>query len=156
VHAGLDDLVIALYVTIDDLLGPDPRRHHPGRKPRLSDAELVCLAVAQVLLGCPSEHRWLRCCYGRLGHLFPYLPNQPGYHKRLPGARWLLEAVLAHLAGRTPSVDDSLRLLDATRSRVPPRGRRSSARRCAAGPTMAGVPATRAGPGGSSCMSSPP
>jgi hypothetical protein len=114
VHACLDDLVIARYVTIDEWLGPDPRRGHPGRKPRLSDAELVCLAVAQVLLGSPSEHQWLRCCYARLGHLFPYLPNQPGDHKRLKGARWLLGAALAHLATRSPSTLDRLRLLDAT------------------------------------------
>jgi hypothetical protein len=95
VRACLDDLVTALYVTIDELLGPDPRAGHPGRKPRLSDAELVCLAVAQVLLGCHGEHRWLRFCYGRLGHLFPYLPNQPGYNKRLRQARWLLDHVLS-------------------------------------------------------------
>jgi hypothetical protein len=114
VRADLDTLVVALYVITDDLLGPDPRRGQPGRKPRLSDAELVCLAVAQVLLGCYSEHRWIRFCYCRLGHLFPYLPNQPGYNKRLRQARWLLGVVLAHLAGRTPSVDDPLRLLDAT------------------------------------------
>ena len=113
-RACLDDLVTALYVTIDELLGPDPRRGHPGRKPRLSDSELVCLAVAQVLLGCHGEHRWLRFCYCRLGHLFPYLPNQPGYNKRLRQARWLLGEVMAYLAGRTPSVDDPLRLLDAT------------------------------------------
>jgi len=147
VHACLDDLVIALYVTIDEWLGPDPRRGHPGRKPRLSDAELVCLAVAQVLLGSPSEHQWLRCCDARLGHLFPYLPNQPGYHKRLKGARWLLGAALAHLATRSPSTLDRLRLLDATRCRVPPPGRRSSARRLAAGPTTAPAPAIRAGTG---------
>jgi hypothetical protein len=114
VRACLDDLVIALYVTVDDLLGPHLRAGHPGRKPRLSDAELVTLAVAQVLLGCHDEHRWLRCCYGRLGHLFPYLPNQPGYNKRLRHARWLLELVEAHLVGQTPSVHDTLRLLDAT------------------------------------------
>ena len=113
-HACLDDLVIALYVIVDELLGPDPRAGRPGRKPRLSDAELVCLAVAQVLLGCPGEHRWLRFCYGRLGHLFPYLPNQPGYNKRLRQARWLLDHVLAYLAGQTPGVHDTLRLLDAT------------------------------------------
>ena len=51
-HACLDDLVIALSVTIDDLLGP---RRGPGHPPKLSDAELVCLAVAQVLLGARSE-----------------------------------------------------------------------------------------------------
>jgi hypothetical protein len=114
VRACLDDLVIALYVTIDELLGPDPRRGRPGRKPRLSDSELVCLAVAQVLLGCHGEHRWIRFCYCRLGHLFPYLPNQPGYNKRLRQARWLLGEVMAYLADRSPSIDDSLRLLDAT------------------------------------------
>ena len=67
-HADLDTLVTALYVTIDDRFGPRPG---PGRKPKLSDAELVCLAVAQVLLGCDSERRWLRFADRRLGHLFP-------------------------------------------------------------------------------------
>jgi hypothetical protein len=114
VRACLDDLVIALYVTIDELLGADPRAGHPGRKPKLSDAELVTLAVAQVLLGCHTEHRWLRFCYCRLGHLFPYLPHQPGYNKRLRQARWLLDHVLAHLADQTPGVQDTIRLLDAT------------------------------------------
>jgi len=70
VHACLDDLVIALYVTIDELLAA---RRGPGRPPRLSDAELLCLAVAQVLLGYDSERRWLRAIPGRLGHPFPYV-----------------------------------------------------------------------------------
>ena len=65
---------------------------------RLSDAELACLAVAQVLLGARSEHHWLRLCYGRLGHLFPYLPKQPGYHKRLKAAAPLLAEVMDYRA----------------------------------------------------------
>jgi hypothetical protein len=48
-----------------------------GQPRKLPDAELVCLAVAQVLLGARSEHHWLRICYGRLGRLFPCLPKQP-------------------------------------------------------------------------------
>ena len=71
-RANLDDLVTALYVAIDDLVAP---RRRLGRPPRLSEAELVCLAVAQVLLGCPSERRWLRFARTRLAHLFPYLPG---------------------------------------------------------------------------------
>ena len=62
----------------------------PGQPKRLSDAELACLAVAQVLPGARSEHHWLRICYGRPGHLFSYLPHQPGCHKRLKAARLLL------------------------------------------------------------------
>jgi len=50
--------------------------------------------VAQVLPGARSEHHWLRMCYCRLGHLFPYLPHQPGYHKRLKAAAPQLAARL--------------------------------------------------------------
>jgi hypothetical protein len=88
VRAFLDDLVIALYVMVDDLLGP---RRGPGRRPKLSDAELVCLAVAQVLLGCGSERRWLRLVGQRLGHLFPTC-RPSAYNRRLrragPWSRW--------------------------------------------------------------------
>ena len=63
--------------------GPTPG---PGRPPKLSDAELVCLAVAQVLLGARSERHWLRFVRDRLGHLFPYGPGQAGDNKRLRAA----------------------------------------------------------------------
>jgi hypothetical protein len=113
VTPDLETLLIALYVEIDDHVIPSaPRR--AGAPRRLADAELVCLAVAQVLLGARSEHHWLRMCYGRLGHLFPYLPHQPGYHKRLKAAAPLLAAVLDHLARQSPSWHDPARLIDAT------------------------------------------
>ena len=70
--------------------------------------------MAQVLLGARSEHHWLRMCYARLGHLFPYLPKQPGYHKRLKAAAPLICQVMLHLAALCPSWGDDLRLLDAT------------------------------------------
>jgi hypothetical protein len=113
VKTDLDTLLTALYVFVDDHVIPAERRR-PGRPKRLSDAELVCLAVAQVLLGFPSQHHWLRFCYGRLGGLFPYLPNQPGYHKRLTAAGPLLLAATVKLAAQVPSTADALRLLDAT------------------------------------------
>jgi hypothetical protein len=111
VRTDLDDLVIALYVTIDDLLGP---RLGPGHPPKLSDAELVCLAVAQVLLGARSERHWLRFARDRLGHLFPYLPGQAGYNKRLRAAAHHISLAIRHLAILAPSWGDGLRLLDAT------------------------------------------
>jgi hypothetical protein len=110
-RADLDDLVTALYVTVDDLLEP---RRGPGRPPRLSDAELVCLAVAQVLLGYHSERRWLRAVGGRLGHLFPYVCGQAAYNRRLRRAAPLVAAILRALAVACPSWCDQWRLLDAT------------------------------------------
>jgi len=80
VTADLDTLLVALYVLADDLL---PRQARAGKRPQITDAELVCLAVAQILLDCPSERRFLRFAMTRLGHLFPYLPKQPGYNKRM-------------------------------------------------------------------------
>ena len=110
-RADLDTLVIALYVTIDELL--DSRRG-PGRRPKLADAELVCLAVAQVLLGFGSERRWLRFAGQRLGHLFPYLPTASAYNRRLRRAAPLVALAIQDLAAHTPSWGDQLRLVDST------------------------------------------
>lgn len=109
----LDTLLTALYVLIDDHVIPSGQRR-PGHPKKLSDAELVCLAVAQVLLGARSEHHWMRLCYARLGHLFPYLPHQPGYHKRLTAAAPLICKTTLYLATLCPSWSDDLRLFDAT------------------------------------------
>jgi hypothetical protein len=55
VDAALDTLATALYVKTDDLLKacPEwaPQRPAVGITPKLSDAELVTLAVLQALLG---------------------------------------------------------------------------------------------------------
>lgn len=112
----LDTLLIALYVEIDDRVLPAGRAcGRPGVfATRLSDAELVCLAVAQVLLGFSSERRWLRFASTRLGHLFPYLPKQPGYNKRLRAAEPLLRAAIRHIASQSPSWWDDLWLVDST------------------------------------------
>lgn len=109
--ADLDDLLTALYVLVDDFL---PARRGAGRRPRISDAELITLAVAQILLQCDSERRFLRLAGKRLGHLFPYLPKQPGYNKRLRLLAPQICMVINHLARISPSFCDRLRLLDST------------------------------------------
>jgi hypothetical protein len=48
-----------------------------GVTPKLTDAELVTLAVLQALLGFTSESRWLRHARAHLGYLFRYLPGSP-------------------------------------------------------------------------------
>jgi hypothetical protein len=57
VLADLDDLLTTLYVLVDDLL---PAGRGAGRRPRITAAELITLAVAQILLQCHSERRFLR------------------------------------------------------------------------------------------------
>ena len=68
VDADLDTLATALYVRTDDLLKAHPE-HLPvrppvGLAPRITDAELLTLAVLQALGGYTSEARWLRHAQG--------------------------------------------------------------------------------------------
>jgi len=80
----------------------------------VTDAELVCLAVAQVLLRYNGEHHWLRAAPSRVGHLFPRLLGQSEYNERLKDAAPLMEAALRWLAEHTPGSAELLRLLDGT------------------------------------------
>ena len=114
--ADLDTLLIALYVELVDRIIPahGTRGRGPGRPPVVTDAELVCLAVAQVLLRDHDEHHWLRAARSRVGHLFPRLLGQSEYNERLKDAAPLMEAALGWLAEHTPGSAELLGLLDGT------------------------------------------
>lgn len=114
----LDTLATALYVTTDDLL-----RAHPGRvparpkgsfEPRTSDAEMVTLAVMQAVLGYPSEARWLRYAHQHLRGLFPDLPLQPGYNKRLRKLAATMSWLIGQLAHQASVVTDDVWVADST------------------------------------------
>jgi hypothetical protein len=111
VTTDLNTLLTALFVRIDDSSGA---RVRPGRPPRLTDAELLTLAVAQVLLGVHSEARWLRLVPEQLPGAFPYLPGQSGYNKRLRAALPLLKRVIRTLAADTDLWADPVWLIDST------------------------------------------
>lgn len=117
VDADLDILLIARYVELTGWIVPahrPARRCGPGRPLAVTDAELVCLAVAQVLLRFDDERRWLRAAAHRVGHLFPRLVCQSEYNRRLRAVGGLMEAALRFLAAATPSSGDVLRLMDGT------------------------------------------
>lgn len=115
VKTNLDALLIALYVHLDDHVLPSARRAgRRGPDRVLNDAELVCVAVAQVLLGCDSERQWLRRAPGRIGHLFPRLPGQSEYNRHLRDAATALFAASMWLVRQIPSWQDRLRLMDGT------------------------------------------
>ena len=151
--ADLDTLLIALYVELTDRIIPSLgfTRSGPGQPPDVTDAELVCLAVAQVLLRYDDERHWLRAAPRQVGHLFPRLLGQSEYNDRVKAAAPLMEAALRWLADRTPASAELLRLMDATPSRAasPPSPR--SALTCTAGPGTATAPAIPAGTGEPSC-----
>jgi hypothetical protein len=118
VDADLDTLVTALYVKIDDALKIDQRlrRYRPfvGLMPKLSDAELITLSVMQAFLGFSSETRFLRHASDHLRHLFPYIPGQSGYNKRLRKAESQLRGIIRLLALDSELWSDGTWLVDST------------------------------------------
>ena len=98
--ADLDTLLTALYVELTDRIIPSLgfTRSGPGKPLDVTDAELVCLAVAQVLLRYDDERHWLRAAARQVGHLFPRLLGQSEYNDRVKAAAPLMEAALRWLA----------------------------------------------------------
>ncbi|MGH3408388.1 MAG: IS982 family transposase [Streptosporangiaceae bacterium] len=115
---NMDTLATALYVKADDWLRESPQlapwRPRAGIAPRLSDSELVTLAVLQALLGYTSEARWLRHARAALRHLFPYLPQQPSYNKRLRKLGGTISQLIRLLAGDTTIWSDDVWVADST------------------------------------------
>lgn len=118
VKTNLDTLATALYARIDDELKASPWlapwRPKVGIEPTLSDAELLTLVVMSALLGYTSERRWLRRVDRDFRGMFPYVPRQSGYGKRLRAASSLLTSMIRVLARDTSLWNDDVWLVDST------------------------------------------
>ena len=108
--ADLDLFLIAVFCTADDLL-PEGKRN---AKRMLTDAEVVTLSVAQAMMGIPSDARFLKSARKQLSHLFPLLPNRPGYLKRRQRLSDTIEWLIMVFASDSPGFHDDLVLVDST------------------------------------------
>ena len=102
--ASLETLVVAGYVFATSLSIP-----RPGPTGRVSDHELIALAVAQAITGLCSDRQFL----GQIGRLlpgwFPVLPGQSQYNRRLRRLIPQVQMMLAELIAQGP-----VRLVDGT------------------------------------------
>src|SRR6266700_4761520 len=90
----LEALVVAAYVFADDY--PVPARG--GRRPLISDAELVALSVAQAAIVISSDRQFLGLIGRLLPGWFPHLPDQSQYNRRLRQLVELISIVQQRLA----------------------------------------------------------
>lgn len=109
-HADLDTLCTTVYCTADDLLPAKPG----NARRRVTDAEVATLCVAQAIMGIPSDRRFLAVARKRLHHLFPELPQQPGFHKRRARLGETIEWLIGIFATQSPGYYDDLLLIDST------------------------------------------
>ena len=116
--ADLDTLATALYAEIDDLLKSEPHRApwRPGTgiAAEITDAELLTLAVMQALLGHDDEARWARYAGRHLRYLFPYIPGQSGYCKRLKKLAGTMRWLIRVLGTQTSMWSDDVWVVDST------------------------------------------
>lgn len=108
--ADLDTLLITVYCMADDLLPCKP----DNARRRVTDAEVVTLCVAQAIMGIPEDPRFLARADRELRHLFPELPQQPGYWKRRRRLAATIERLVEVFAAECPGATDDLVLIDST------------------------------------------
>lgn len=115
--ARTEDAVIVLFCLTDDayrLLNPRGSRYESLKK--LSDSEILTLALLQQLRGVESERSFLRDCERFFSHLFPGIVgfHPSSFHRRVRKLRRFLEpmrrVLLEELAGdpETLIVDSTL------------------------------------------------
>lgn len=105
--ASLETLVIAAYVFADSLRIP-----RPGPDGRITDAELIALAVAQAAMGECSDRKFLGMIAYRLPGWFSHLPDQSQYNRRLRRLTPRITAV--KLAVAELVAEGEIRLADGT------------------------------------------
>ena len=90
----LEALVVAAYVFADEYRVPA----RGGRRPLISDAELVALAVCQAAIGISSDRQFLGLVGRVLPGWFPHLPDRSQYNRRLRQLVGLISIVQQRLA----------------------------------------------------------
>jgi len=114
VRADLDTLLIAVYCAACSLFPAPETKPGRGRPQKITDNELLCLMVAQMLLSQPSDRRFLSAARLRLGHLFPALPSQSRYNERCRQLAPKLVTLWRAIAGELPGFHDTLSFVDTT------------------------------------------
>lgn len=105
--ASLETLVVAAYVFAHSLSIP-----RPGPEGKITDAELIALAVAQAATGECSDRKFLGMIGYRLRGWFPHLPDQSQYNRRL--RRLTSQIAQVQLASAELIATGRARLVDGT------------------------------------------
>src|SRR6266542_4050321 len=105
--ASLETLVVAAYVFAHSLSIP-----RPGPDGKITDAELIALAVAQAAMSESSDRKFLGMIAYRLWGWFPHLPDQSQYNRRL--RRLVPQITAVQVAVAELVAEGEIRLADGT------------------------------------------
>ena len=114
--AHLEEALTVLFCLVDDayaLLNPRPRRYESIK--RLSDSEIIALALFQQLRGVESERSFLRDAQRFFSHLFPGVVRLPpsSFNRRVRKLRRFLEPLRRKILSELVGEPETL-LIDST------------------------------------------
>ncbi len=119
---SLEEAIIVLFRLVDDayyrLLNPRGRRHESLKK--LSDSEVLALALLQQLRGVESERAFLRDAQRFFAHLFPGVADlhPSSFHRRVRRLRRFLEPLRRQVLPELVEDPEAL-VIDSTLLEVP-------------------------------------
>lgn len=109
----LDTFLTTLYVFVDDTVKQlPPRRCHPGPQGKLSESEVVTLAMLSQWKLFKSERLFARYAKRNLRSAFPKLPNRSQLNRAIRAAHDTIVAVGQALSQALGSVGQAYELLD--------------------------------------------
>jgi len=109
----LDTFLTTLYVFVDDTVKHlPPRRRHPGPQGKLSESEVVTLAMLSQWKRFTSERLFARYAKRNLRSAFPKLPNRSQLNRAIRAAHDTIVAVGQALVQALDSVRQAYELLD--------------------------------------------
>jgi hypothetical protein len=112
----LDTVIVAAYVAVDTFYQAEIAPHlgvRPGPAPRMSDSEILTLALLGQWRG-SSERALLRWAAAGLGLWFPILLSQSAFHRRVHHLGPILTRLMRWLADQLGSEDTPYQIVDTT------------------------------------------
>lgn len=91
---NFESLLITIFVLVDDwyqIEGERLKATTPGRKPEMSDSEILTLVVLMDYLPFPGETQFLGFIRANYGQWFPHLLDQSQFNRRLRQLGLMLE-----------------------------------------------------------------
>jgi transposase len=91
---SVSDLLLIIYVLVDDwyqVNATDCRKGRPGKRPELSDSEVMAIMLAMDYIPFPSERQFVAYLRANYGDLFPDLLDQSQFNRRARSVAPLLE-----------------------------------------------------------------
>jgi hypothetical protein len=113
-----EDLFLVVYTMVDDWLqarygaSNAPRARRGPRVDEFSDAEVLCIVLVGELCHCPREKAWLRQVRASYGPLFPHLPEDSRFSRRIGLVRRLLAQLRETLLRWADADIERYRILD--------------------------------------------